>query len=80
MNLRKLCLKLLMIKSTTFKLQTIASLFLTLPMQATWRGSLIRSARSILASLFNDRGKQIDDDSLHTLLTETASIINSRPL
>ena len=41
---------------------------------------LIRSARSILASLFNDCGKQLDDDSLRTLLTETASIMNSRPL
>ena len=41
---------------------------------------LIHSARSILASLFNDCGKQLDDDSLRTLLTETASIMNSRPL
>ena len=40
----------------------------------------IRSARTILNSLVKTHGKSLDDESLHTLLIEVESIVNSRPM
>ena len=40
----------------------------------------IRTARSILSTLLRGFGKQLDDDSLRTLMYETAAVVNSRPL
>ena len=40
----------------------------------------IRSARAILTSLLKTHSQSLNDESLHTLLTETEAIINSRPL
>ena len=40
----------------------------------------IRTARSILVNLLEQNGTQLDDESLRTLLCETAAIVNSRPL
>ena len=39
---------------------------------------MIRLVRQILTSLLP--GKNLDDDSLHTLLLEVEAMINSRPL
>ena len=38
----------------------------------------IRSARSILALLLKNHGKCLKDESLHTLMTEVESVVNSR--
>ena len=40
----------------------------------------IRTVRSVLSSLLLTEGRQLDDESLRTLLSEAASIVNSRPL
>lgn len=40
----------------------------------------IRTVRSILECLLKEHGPLLDDDSLRTLMAETASIVNSRPL
>ena len=40
----------------------------------------IRTVRSILVNLLEQNGTQLDDESLRTLLCETAAIVNSRPL
>ena len=40
----------------------------------------IRTTRSVLSSLLLDHGTQLDDEALQTLMTETESIVNSRPL
>ena len=40
----------------------------------------IRTVRSILINLLEQNGTQLDDESLRTLLCETAAIVNSRPL
>jgi len=40
----------------------------------------IRSVRSVLSSLLQDNGKQLDDESLRTLMCEAEAIVNSRPL
>lgn len=52
-------------------------------MLATWGGvweRQIRSARNVLSSLLQDNGKQLDDESLSTLMSEAEAIVNSRPL
>ena len=41
---------------------------------------MIRSVRSVLHSLLNELGTQLDDEAFRTLMTETEHIINSRPL
>ena len=41
---------------------------------------MIRSVRSVLTSLLNHLGCQLDDESFRTLMTEAESIINNRPL
>ncbi|CAC5381869.1 unnamed protein product [Mytilus coruscus] len=40
----------------------------------------IRSIRNVLATLLNQLGTQLDDESLRTFMCEAASIVNSRPL
>ena len=40
----------------------------------------IRTVRSVLSSLLQNNGSQLDDESLRTLMCETEAIINSRPL
>jgi len=40
----------------------------------------IRSARNVLSSLLQDNGKQLDDESLSTLMSEAEAIVNSRLL
>ncbi|XP_022102427.1 uncharacterized protein LOC110985605 [Acanthaster planci] len=40
----------------------------------------IRSVRRVLSSLMDQLGSHLDDESLRTLMTEAAAIINSRPL
>ena len=40
----------------------------------------IRTVRSILINLLEQNGTQLDDESLRTLLCETAAIVNSKPL
>ena len=40
----------------------------------------IRTVRSILSSLLSNNGKQLDDESLRTLMCEAEAIVNSRPL
>lgn len=40
----------------------------------------IRRTRSVLSAQLLDHGTQIDDEALHTLMTEVESIINCRPL
>ena len=40
----------------------------------------VRTVRSILINLLEQNGTQLDDESLRTLLCETAAIVNSRPL
>lgn len=41
---------------------------------------MIRTARSVLSSLLNKLGTQLDDESFRTLMTEVENVINSRPL
>ena len=48
-------------------------------MGGVWEGQ-IRSARSILASLLKRHGTCLEDESLHTLMTEVEAIVNSRSL
>jgi translation initiation factor 2 gamma subunit (eIF-2gamma) len=40
----------------------------------------IRSVRRVLATLMDQAGTQLDDESLRTLMCEAAAIVNSRPL
>ena len=40
----------------------------------------IRTTRSVLSSILQEHGKQLDDEALRTLMTEAESIINCRPL
>ena len=40
----------------------------------------IRTVRSVLSSLLNNNGRQLDDESLSTLTCEAEAIVNSRPL
>ena len=40
----------------------------------------IRTVRSVLSSLLNNHGRQLDDESLRTLMCEAEAIVNSRPL
>ena len=40
----------------------------------------IRTVRSVLSSLLQSNGSQLDDESLRTLMCETEAIVNSRPL
>ena len=40
----------------------------------------IRTVRSVLSSLLNNNGQQLDDESLRTLTCEAEAIVNSRPL
>ena len=40
----------------------------------------IRSVRNVLSSLLQKNGKQLDDESLRTLMCEAEAIVNSRPL
>lgn len=40
----------------------------------------IRSVRSVLSSLLQSSGTQLDDESLRTLMCEAEAIVNSRPL
>jgi hypothetical protein len=40
----------------------------------------IRTVRSVLSSLLNQAGHQLDDESLRTLMCEAMAIVNSRPL
>lgn len=39
----------------------------------------IRTVRNVLASLLQDNGQQLDDESLRTLMCEAEAIVNSRP-
>ena len=48
-------------------------------MGGAWK-RLIRTVRSVLSALLLDHGKQLDDESLRTLMTETEYVVNSRPL
>ena len=51
---------------------------------ASYRGGVwerqIRTVRSILGSLMDQAGSQLDDESLRTLMCEATAIINSQPL
>ena len=40
----------------------------------------IRTVRSVLSSLLNNNGRQLDGESLRTLMCEAEAIVNSRPL
>ncbi|XP_028519132.1 uncharacterized protein LOC114576535 [Exaiptasia diaphana] len=40
----------------------------------------IRTVRNVLASLLQDNGKQLNDESLRTLMCEVEAIVNYRPL
>lgn len=40
----------------------------------------IRTVRNVLSTLIRDQGTQLDDESLRTLMSEAAVIVNSRPL
>ena len=40
----------------------------------------IRTVRIILSNLLREHGNRLDDESLHTLLCEVESIVNSRPI
>ena len=40
----------------------------------------IRTVRSVLFSLLASNGRQLDNESLQTLMCEVESIVNSRPL
>ena len=41
---------------------------------------MIKSVRSVLLSLLQEQGAQVDDEALRTLMTEAENVINSRPL
>lgn len=40
----------------------------------------IRTVRRVLATLLSEHASRLDDESLHTLMREVESIVNSRPL
>lgn len=40
----------------------------------------IRTVRSVLSALLVEHGRQLDDESLRTLMCEAESVVNSRPL
>jgi hypothetical protein len=40
----------------------------------------IRTVRSVLSSIMEDFGSQLDDETLRTFLCETMATVNSRPL
>ena len=40
----------------------------------------IRSARNVLSSMLLDNGKQLDEESIRTLMCEAEAVVNSRPL
>ena len=40
----------------------------------------IRTVRRIFSTLLREHGNRLDDESLHTLLCEVESIVNSRPI
>ena len=40
----------------------------------------IRTVRSVLGALLDERGRQLDDELLRTLMCEAEAIVNSRPL
>ena len=48
-------------------------------MGGTWERQ-IRTVRSVLSALLHDHGRQLDDESLQTLMIEAESIVNSQPL
>ena len=48
-------------------------------MGSSWERQ-IRTVRSVLASLFEEAGHQLDNESFHTLLKEVQEVVNSRPL
>ena len=48
-------------------------------MGGTWERQ-IRTVRSVLSALLHDHGRQLNDESLQTLMIEAESIVNSRPL
>ena len=54
------------------------------PPHASHRGGVwerqIRSVRSVLSSLLESNGAQLNDESLRTLMCEVEAILNSRPL
>ena len=39
---------------------------------------LVRTTRSVLSPMLQNHGKQLDDESLRTLMVETEAIINGR--
>ena len=41
---------------------------------------MIRSVRSILTSLIDEHGSRLNDEALHTFLTEVEAVVNSRPI
>ena len=41
---------------------------------------LIRTTKSVLSAMLQNHGKQLDDESLRTLMVKTEAIINGRPL
>ena len=45
-------------------------------LQAIWAAP----GRSVLGALLHDHGRQLDDESLQTLMIEAESIVSSRPL
>lgn len=50
-----------------------------LHMGGSWERQ-IRSVRSILKDIFNHHGQSLNEESLHTILTDVESIVNSRTL
>ena len=40
----------------------------------------IRTVRSVLTSLLEETGRQLDDETFRTLLKEVQAIVNSRPM
>jgi len=70
-------------KIKDFLLQQSCDFVLNAP-NASHQGGIwerqIRSVRMVLSSLLLTEGRQLDDESLRTLLCEAASIVNSRPL
>ena len=48
-------------------------------MEGVWERQ-IRSVCNVLSSLLQNNGRQLDDESLRTLMCEAEAIVNSRPL
>ena len=48
-------------------------------MGGTWERQ-IHTVRRVLSALLNDHGRQLDDESLQTLMVKAESIVKSRPL